>query len=109
MSTAPKACLGTCTTSSTIDVCPSNGSTLVSIFQNGSHISGTGNSAGTTAGSQWRYRNVAVIDGQTVNAIVTVDEVFHAVLDNIDDDGATDQGGTSIATFLHPGSGPTKI
>ncbi len=108
ISTAPKACLGTCTTSSTIDVCPANGSTVVSIFQNGSHISGTGNSAGTTAGSQWRYRNVAVIDGQTVNAIVTVDEIYHAVLDNIDDDAAVDQNNNSIGSYFAPRIGPDQ-
>jgi hypothetical protein len=96
---------GNCTTNAAIDVCPTNGTTVVSNFQNGVLFFNNGNS-GHSAGSVWRFRNIATLTGQTVNCVITVNTIFQAVLDDLDDDAAIDQGNNSIASFFAPRIGP---
>ena len=102
----PVACsANTCTTNSTIDVCPALGSSVISNHQGGVYNRGNnGNNLGANA--VWRYRNFAVVNGVTVNAEVTIDAISNATLDDIDDDAAVDQAGNSIASFFSPRIGP---
>jgi hypothetical protein len=96
-----------CTTNAAIDVCPINGNTVVSNFQNGTVFVNNGNS-GRAPGSVWRFRNIATVTGQTVNATITINTVFQAVLDDVDDDAAVDQGNASITTYFAPRIGPDQ-
>lgn len=103
---APASCnASTCTTNSNIDVCPPGSNTVVSNFQNKVLFTNMGNS-GLSQGSVWRYRNIATVDGKTINAVVTIDAISNAALNNVDDDAALDQGNNSIASFFSPRIGP---
>jgi hypothetical protein len=94
-----------CTTNSAIDVCPAGGSNVISSHIGGVYDRGNnGNHLG--AGAIWRFRNMATFNGITINAEVTVDAISNAVLNNIDDDAALDQGNNSIASFFSPRIGP---
>src|ERR1700754_3388300 len=103
---APASCNASiCTTNSTIDVCPPGSNTVVSTFTGKQLFTNNGN-AGLSAGSVWRYRNMATVSGNTINAVVTVDAISNAVLDNLDDDAAVDQSNASISSFFAPRIGP---
>lgn len=96
-----------CTTNSTIDVCPPLGNTVVSSFTGGAYNRGNnGNNLGT--GAIWRFRNMAVVSGITVNAEVTVNAISNAVLNSMDDNTAVDQANVSIASFFAPRIGPDQ-
>jgi hypothetical protein len=104
----PLACnAGNCTTNSLIDVCPPLGSTVISSHQGGVYNRGntTNNLA---AGAIWRFRNMAVVNGVTINAEVSVDAIFQATLEDIDDDDAVDQANVSIASFFAPRISPDQ-
>jgi hypothetical protein len=104
----PVSCsANTCTTNAGIDVCPANGNTVISNFQNGSVFVNNGNS-GRAAGSVWRFRNIATVTGQTVNVTITINAIYQAVLDAVDDDAAVDQGNASIASYFAPRIGPDQ-
>jgi hypothetical protein len=107
---APITCnANNCTTNSQIDVCPALGSTVISNHQGGAYNrggTGNGNGSNLTAGAVWRYRNMATVNGVTVNAEITIDAISNAVLNNIDDDGAVDQNNQSMASFFSPRIGP---
>lgn len=88
-----------CTTNANIDVCPPGSNTVVTDFHNGVFDNAT---------QVYRFSNVAVVNGQIINATISVDAAYRAVLDNIDDDAATDQNGNSIASFFAPRIGPDQ-
>jgi hypothetical protein len=100
--TAPAACnAANCTTNSSIDVCPQQSNNVIGVHQSAVYNRGNnGNNLGVNA--VWRYRNIATVAGITVNAELTIDAISNAVLDNIDDDAATDQDGNSITSFFAP-------
>jgi hypothetical protein len=95
-----------CTTNSTIDQCPSGSSNVVTNFQNGVQRSGNPCGSGHCVNSVWRYTNVATVSGNQVDAEIKVVAINNAVLDDMDDDAATDQAGNSIANFFGPRIGP---
>ncbi len=96
-----------CTTNSNIDVCPPGNNTVIGTHRNGVYNRGnSANHLGTNA--IWRYRNMATVGTVTVNAEVTVDAISNATLENIDDDGAVDQAGVSIANFFAPRISPDQ-
>lgn len=68
------------------DQCIAPNGVFVSDFRNGQLCGGTSNSAG----SVYRYKNVGNVNGTQINATITVDIIFQAVLDNIDDDASDD-------------------
>jgi hypothetical protein len=105
---APLACSASnCTTNSTIDVCPPLGNTVVSSFTGGTYNRGNnGNNLGTNA--VWRFRNIAVVSGITVNAEITINAISNAVLNSLDDNTAVDQSNASIASFFAPRIGPDQ-
>lgn len=110
---APATCnANACTTNSTIDVCPPNGNTVVSNFTGGAYNrGGTGATAAIrslTPGAIWRFRNMAVVNSVTVNAEITVDGIFQANLDAVDDNSAVDQSNASIASWFAPRIGPDQ-
>ena len=64
---APVACnANTCTTNSTIDVCPPLGPNVISSTSGGTYNRGN-NPDHLGAGAIWRYRNIATVGGVTVN------------------------------------------
>jgi hypothetical protein len=105
---APIACnASNCTTNSTIDVCPPLGNTVVSSFTGGAYNRGN-NPNNLGAGAIWRFRNMAVVSGITVNAEITIDEISNAVLNSLDDNTAVDQNSNSIASYFAPRIGPDQ-
>ncbi|MEO8404653.1 MAG: T9SS type A sorting domain-containing protein [Chitinophagaceae bacterium] len=99
---APVACNATsCTTNSTIDVCPPIGSTVVSSHQGGVY-NRSNNADHLGVNAVWRYRNMAVVNNVTINAEITIDAISNATLDAFDDDAAVDQNNNSIAGFFAP-------
>jgi hypothetical protein len=95
-----------CTTNSNIDVCPTGASTVVTNFQSPVQKAGNPCANGLCVNAVWRYTNAATVSGNTVDAEIKIIAITNAVLDNIDDDGATDQAGNSIASFFGPRIGP---
>jgi hypothetical protein len=94
-----------CATNSTIDVCPPIGSTVISAHTGGAYSSGNnGNHLGV--GAKWRFRNMATVGSTTVNAEITIDAIYNATLDNMDDDNALDENNTSINGYFAPRIGP---
>jgi hypothetical protein len=95
-----------CTTNSTIDQCPAGSTNVVTNFQ--SAVQKTGNPCGNglCVNSVWRYTNAATIGSNQVDAEIKIIAINNAVLDNMDDDAATDQAGVSIASFFGPRIGP---
>lgn len=105
---APISCnANNCQTSAGIDVCAPGTNTIVSDFRNKFLQTNAGNS-GLSAGSEWRFRSIAVGNGITTNAIVKIVAISNAVLNNVDDDAATDQDGNSIVSFFAPRIGPDQ-
>src|ERR1044071_1113379 len=105
---APVACNSSnCTTNSSIDVCPPLGNTVVSSFTGGTYSSGNnGNNLGT--GAIWRFRNMAVVAGVTVNAVGRIDGISNAVLRSLDDNSAVAQNNASISTWFATRIGPDQ-
>jgi hypothetical protein len=101
---APLACNAANCTPPVSETCPTGSTNLVSDFRNASLFSGTP----LTTGAVYRFTNIATVSGQQVNATVTVDETNQAILDNIDDDAATDQSGNSVISFFAPRIGPDQ-
>ncbi|RYY61427.1 MAG: T9SS type A sorting domain-containing protein [Chitinophagaceae bacterium] len=99
---APPTCnSSSCITNSLIDVCPPGTNNVVSATEGG--IYNRGNDANRlAAGAIWRYRNMAVVSGVTINVEVSVDEVYQATLASIDDDNAVDQSNVSMASYFCP-------
>jgi hypothetical protein len=95
-----------CTTNSTIDQCPPGSSNVVTNFQNAVQKSGNPCGNGLCVNSVWRYTNAATVSGNQVDAEIKIVAINNAVLDNIDDDAATDQAGNSITSFFGPRIGP---
>jgi hypothetical protein len=96
-----------CITNANIDVCPPNSNIVV-----GTHINGVynrGNSSNSLGvGAIWRYRNMATVGGMTINTEITIDAISNAILDNFDDDDATDHAGVSISQFFAPRISPDQ-
>lgn len=105
---APRSCNGsTCTTNSSIDVCPAGGSTVISSHTGG--VYNRGNSSNHLGkGAIWRFRNMAIVGETVVNAEITIDDLSNAELDDIDDDDAVDENNKSIASFFAPRIGPSS-
>jgi Secretion system C-terminal sorting domain len=95
-----------CTTNGTIDQCPTGSSNVVTNFQNAVQKTGNPCGNGLCVNSVWRFPNVATVSGNQVDAEIKVIAINNAVLDDIDDDAATDQAGNSIANFFGPRIGP---
>jgi Secretion system C-terminal sorting domain len=95
-----------CTTNSTIDQCAAGSSNVVTNFQNKVQKPGNPCANGLCVNSVWRYTNAATVSGNQVDAEIRIVAINNAVLDNMDDDGATDQAGVSIASFFGPRIGP---
>ncbi len=95
-----------CTTNSTIDQCPPGSTNVVTNFQNPVQKPGNPCPNGRCVNAVWRYTNVANVSGNQIDAEIKVIAISNAILDNIDDDGATDQAGVSIASFFGPRIGP---
>ncbi len=96
-----------CTTNANIDVCPPSSNTVVGTHINGVYNRGN-NSNHLGVNAVWRYRNMATVGALAVNVEVTIDAISNAILDNIDDDAAVDQAGTSIASFFAPRISPDQ-
>ena len=88
-----------------IDQCPSGSLLFVTNFQNGTYNRGnSGNNLGV--GAIWRFPNVGNIGGITINAEVTVNSVFQAVLTTMDNSSAQDQAGAAVSDFFSPQISP---
>ncbi len=96
-----------CTTNPNIDVCPPTSNTVVGSHRDGVYHRGN-NSNHLGQNAVWRFRNMATVGGVTVNVEVTIDQLYNAVLDNIDDDNAVDQAGVSIVNFFAPRISPDQ-
>jgi hypothetical protein len=87
---APAVCnAANCTTTiggNPWDQCIAPNTSFVSNFSTGQLFSGTALSAGAV----YRYKNVGTVGGVQINATVTVNSLFQAVLDNIDDNASAD-------------------
>jgi Secretion system C-terminal sorting domain len=95
-----------CTTNSSVDQCPTGSSTIVTNFQNKVQKPGNPCANGLCVNSVWRYSNVATVGSNQVDAEIKIIAINNAVLNNVDDDAATDQAGVSIASFFGPRIGP---
>lgn len=109
---APATCSANqCLTNSSIDVCPPVGNTVISSFNGGQYNrGGTGSPAARqlSAGAVWRFRNMATVNSVTINAEITIDAIFQADLDAMDDNSAVDQNNQSIASWFAPRIGPDQ-
>jgi hypothetical protein len=96
-----KSCTSTCTAASTI--CAAGSPGTVSSFNDKQYMTGTGTGS-TTVGAKWMYYNVATDNSSAtptqVNAIITIESAYHAVVTNFDDDGALDQNGNATLASL---------
>jgi hypothetical protein len=101
---APLACNAANCTAPASETCPSGSNNVVSDFRNGSLFSGSALSTNAV----YRFANIATANGRQVNATITIDEINQAILDNIDDDAATDQNGNSVTAFFSPRIGPDQ-
>ncbi len=64
---------------------------------------------GLAAGSVWRYNSVANVAGDIINATVTIDAAYHAVLAELDKDNAPDENGNStLQSFFAPRIDPDQ-
>lgn len=98
-----KACTSSCTPASSI--CPAGSPNTVTNFNDQQYISGTGINS-TSVGAQWKFYNVATDNsGSTplqVNAIITIESAYNAMVTNFDDDNAVDQGNNNLANLFAP-------
>jgi hypothetical protein len=95
-----------CTTNSTIDQCGANSPNVVTNFQNKTQKSGNPCGNGLCVNSVWRFLNVATVGGTQIDAEIKVVAIANAILQDMDDDAATDQNGNSIASFFGPRISP---
>ncbi|HMU44872.1 MAG TPA: T9SS type A sorting domain-containing protein [Chitinophagaceae bacterium] len=83
------------------EICQGN-STVVTSFTNATLRSGSP----TSLPAVYSFYNVASVNGQQINATITIDQQLNCSMSgsnfSIDDDAATDQGGNSIASFFAP-------
>ncbi|MCR6722269.1 MAG: hypothetical protein NVV59_18705 [Chitinophagaceae bacterium] len=108
MTPNPVACNGNvCTTNANIDVCPPGSNIVVTDHRNGVYHRGN-NSNNLRAGAVWRFRNIAMVNGVTINGEVSIDEIYRATLHSIDDDNAVDQANVSIRSFFAPRISPDQ-
>jgi hypothetical protein len=104
---APISCnASNCTTNSTIDQCGAGSPNIVTNFQGKTQKSGNPCGDGLCVNSVWRYSNVATVSGNIIDAEIKVVAISNAILQDMDDDGATDQAGNSIAGFFGPRISP---
>ena len=86
----PPACNeSTCTTTTGAnpwDQCVAPNTAFISDFRGALLSSGTA----LTAGAVYRFKNVGNVSGTQINATVTVNSIFQAVLENIDDNASAD-------------------
>lgn len=103
-----KSCTSTCTAASSI--CAAGSPNTVTNFNDKQYVTGTG-SGSTSAGAQWKFYNVAT-DASTstqVNAIITIENAYHAVVSNFDDNNALDQNGNAtLANLFAPTISPDQ-
>jgi len=96
-----------CTTNSTIDVCGPTSNIIVGAHTNGTyHMGNASNNLGIKA--IWRYRNMASLNGVSVNVEVTVDTIVNATLVSMDDDVALAQVGVQISHIFAPRISPDQ-
>lgn len=108
MTPNPVACnSNTCFTNANIDVCAPGNNTVVTDHRNGQYTRGNDRNR-LSAGAVYRFRNIATVDGITINGEVTIDEVYRATLHSIDDDNAVDQSNVSIRSFFAPRISPDQ-
>lgn len=104
---APIACnAGNCTPPVS-ETCTGS-STVITNFTGATLRSGSP----TSLPAVYTFYNIATISGQQINATVTVDAASNCAMNgsnfNIDDDGANDQSGNSIASFFAPRITPSS-
>ena len=99
---APLTCNGGNCTAPTSETCPPGGSTIVTNFTGATLRSGSPSSLPAV----YSFYNVATVSGQQINVTITIDAQSNCDMTgaefSIDDDGATDQSGNSIASFFAP-------
>lgn len=99
---APATCNGGNCTQPTSETCPPGGSTIVTNFTGATLRSGSP----TSLPALYTFYNIATVSGQQINATVTIEAQSNCAMNggnfSIDDDGATDQNGNSIASFFAP-------
>ncbi|HPG11706.1 MAG TPA: T9SS type A sorting domain-containing protein [Chitinophagaceae bacterium] len=84
-----------------IDQCPVGSNSFVTNFTGGIYNRGNnGNHLGT--GAVWRFANIGTVAGVTVNAEVTINSQYQAVITSMDNNAALDQNGVSVADFFAP-------
>ncbi len=96
-----------------LDECPLNSNNFQSDFRNGVYNRGN-NSNHFGAGAIWRYANVGTIGANVVNAEITINSLYNAVVadaqsgsgEKLEDDAALDQNNNSITRFFAPKIGP---
>lgn len=99
-----KSCNSTCSAAST--VCPTGSPNTVTNFNERQFIS-TSASSSTSVGAQWMFYNVATDNSTStplqVNAIITIESAYRAVVTNFDDNDAKDQNdNTTLANLFAP-------
>jgi len=83
------------------EICPPNGTTLVSSFTKAElYLSGKDCTDGLCPGSVWRFADIA--SGRVINATVTIDAIVNAKLKKLDDDTSVDQFGNSAESLFTP-------
>ena len=86
-----------------------SGSTVVTSFTGATLRSGTAN----TVGAEYSFYNVSTVSGKQINATISIDGTLNVSMTtnhfSIDDDAATDQAGTSIASFFAPRITPSTV
>ncbi|MBL7732036.1 MAG: T9SS type A sorting domain-containing protein [Chitinophagaceae bacterium] len=104
---APLACNANNCTQPVSETC-TGASTVVTSFTNATLRSGSP----TSLPAVYSFYNIATISGQQINATVTIDAASNCAMNggnfSIDDDGATDQSGNSIASFFAPRITPSS-
>ena len=104
---APLACNANNCTPPTSEICIGN-SNVVTSFTGATLRSGSP----TSLPALYTFYNIATVAGQQINATVTIDAASNVSMSggnfNIDDDGATDQGGNSISSFFAPRITPSS-
>jgi hypothetical protein len=103
-----KSCTSTCTAASTI--CPAGSPSTVTNFNDANFIT-TSASNSTAVGAQWMFYNVAT-DGATstqVNAIITIESAYRAVVTSFDNNSAKDQNNTNLANLFAPTISPDQV
>jgi hypothetical protein len=102
---SPTNCVDGGTAVTTIN-CPQG--TFSAPFIGGTLFTNGGNN-GLAVGSVWRYPNVANNAGDIINATITVDAIYHAVLAEFDKDNATDENGNqTLQSFFAPRIDPDQ-